>query len=373
MKKLFVILVIIFLGYTTAYFFVGKSKDYKFIPSESDFEIEDIFKDFGKFLDNIGKKKVSTEDSLLSVEYFKQGMQQYKDGKYENAVWSFYDATQKDPYNKEALFWNGKLEFKLKSYYSAEDIFNELIDLDDEYEYDSAYFYIGIINYEQEYYDKAIEFFSEFLINHPESVESLNYTAWCYFKSELEYERAIKTEEKILEFDENSAIAYNSIGYFYLEYAEYTDNEHLKNEYLTKSITKNKKALKIAPDNHYTAFNIHYAYYQLNKIDSSIYFAKLAIKINPKYDKAYGGLAKIYYHNKNFKQSIYYANKAILQNDSSELNYYYYRAKSYFNTNKFLQAANDFSKCHELSDKPSYLIELANVYVKIDKIGRAHV
>jgi len=370
MKKLFTILLIIFLGYSTAYLFVGKSKGYKFIQNKSNFELENILKDFGNFLDNIGKKKVSAEDSILSVEFFNRGMELYQEKNYEDAVWSFYDAVRKNPYNKEALYWNGKLEYMLKSYYSAEEIFDKLIDIDYEYKYDSVYFYLGIIYYEQKYYDDAIDKFSIFLEKHPESVKSIDYTAWSYFHGEYEYEEAIKTEEKIFEFDENSAMAYNSIGYFYIQYAENTNDEYLKNKYYTQSITKNKKALSIEKKNPNTAYNIYYAYFQLNKLDSSTYFAKLAVKIDPKFDKAYGGLAQIYYNNKNYNQSIYYADKAILLNDSLEF-YYYYRAKSYYNTNKFLEAADNFNKCHQLSDNPSYLIELANTYVKIDSNQKA--
>ncbi len=368
MKKLLILLLIIFLGYSFAFLFVGKSKNYNFIPKKSNFSINKITQDLKNFTKNINKKKVSTADSLIAVNFFNKGIEYYNSENYSDAALSFSKAIQKNPYFTDAIFWNAKAEYSQKNYSIAEEKLNQLLDLDENY--DSAYFYLGELNYEQSYYSDAIEYFSDFFTKHSASKESLDYIAWSYYYEDKSTDKAIAKEEQILEIDPNFADAHFALGFFFLIKAEDSDDTNEQTKYYKKSISQNLLCLKLAPKYKEAAYNTFFAYEQMNMQDSAVYYAKLAIKINKKYAKAYTALAETYFDKENYKKTLFYSNKAITLNDSSETAFYY-RASSNYYLKKFLDAAKDFNQCYSITNKTSYILDEAESYLAADSIDKA--
>lgn len=367
MKKIFSILLIIFLAYSCAYLFVGKAKNYKYIPKSSDLNIKDAFEDFGNFLKNLGKTKVSHQDSIDAMNFFKDGIDFYNKNNLDQAKWSFYDATKKNPYFEDAIYWSGKTDFFLNDYYSSEDEFNKLIALNENY--DSAYYFLVKINYLNQQYTATIDYAIKFLLKQQESKEIIDLISWSYFYANDTLNAILNAQNYIKIAPEDSTARFN-LAYFYIQKADNAKTAGEQKSYYIKSINQNRYCIKLAPNYKEAIYNTQYAYQKLNRLDSALYFAKMALKIDPNYDLAYGGLAKLYFDNKDYKTAINYATKAIAINDSSEY-YYYYRAYSYYYENKFLQAAEDLEQCYKYTTKNSYLLEIADAYKEADSTKKA--
>ena len=347
MKKLFSIVLVIFLGYLISYFFDGKAKGYELFPEKFEFQdigesIENWFEDIGDWFDDLDKPDVSPEDAAMADDYFDEAIELYEQGEYEDAKWKFYDAYSYNPLLFEALYYEGKCNYLTEDYYAATSNFEDLI-----YEtenFDSSFYYLGLSNYNTEYYSDAIYYFEKFLEYNPDSKEAFYEISWCQFYVEDNYS-AIENARRSLEIDNNYADGNFSLGYFLINSEEY--EEAVSHCVLAFEIGKYAGA----------AYNSAYCYNKMDMKDSAYFYLSAAIAINNEYALAYSFLSELYYEDNRYYDAIDAANKSI-NLDGSDGNPYNYRAKSYFELKNYNQALSDFESYYEIDQLSETLYEM---------------
>ncbi|MBT5420786.1 MAG: hypothetical protein HOK80_07825, partial [Candidatus Cloacimonetes bacterium] len=118
----------------------------------------------------------------------------------------------------EKLLNIGMQHFSSKNYTSAEETFQNLVNMDTTNR--DGFFYLGLIKFLNKEFEASIEFYNTALEIVPEDKDILNYLSKSYIAME-EFELAAEALEKITEFEENKEI-WLSIGNIYAE-LEYTD------------------------------------------------------------------------------------------------------------------------------------------------------
>ncbi len=349
MKKFLSLILVIIGGYLASYVFVGQSKGYPLIPEMSN--TKNAIRTISKFFSDLGKLNVSKEDSLQSVEYFKSALEKYNNGNYQEAVWDFDYAYQKNPFFYDALYYKSKSYFYLEDYISAYINFEDLINETDEF--DSAYLYLGISYFQDQKYEDAERELLNYLSIDENSEEALY---WIAKNKHLRgyTEKALEMiDEKIIKLNPEYVYAYILKSDIYIEKYEYT-----------KAISNLRKAYDLNPENYYLVLKMGMAYKTINKIDSAFYFYNEALELNSNNDAAvFYELSQIYFKKRNYTKAIEYINTAI---DTEYLTEYIdLRAKIYKAKGEYKNAITNFNECYSYYSDISYLLEIADCYEKL--------
>jgi len=355
MKKLFSIVLVIAFGYAFAYFFVGKEKGYEFAP------------DFEKILnfDNILQKIKEKQKQKKLADYnekFQEAMEEYYYGDYWSVSSDFYDLFE-DTDSLEPLYWAAMSELKDEYYSSAITYFQELINLDFENKYDSAFYNLGQAFYWNSEFENARDAFKNYLIVYPSDEYALDWLAWCFYKTD-EYDSAYFYEQKALEINPNYPDGYYGIAHFKIRYTEDYDISTQKEKKLLKEAIKyNWKVFSLDSLYYEAYYENGKAYYYLANYDSSVYYMNEYFDYDPTDESTITYLAKDFYY---LKDTI--ALKSLQEKidvDSLNEKPTYYLAKLQFNNANYVDASENFFLCYKISDDANYLIDIAKCYQKM--------
>ncbi|MBN2663804.1 MAG: tetratricopeptide repeat protein [Bacteroidales bacterium] len=347
MRKFFSLILIIILGYFTSYIFVGKSKGYELVPK--DINIEDISKNIEKYFENLGKTKVSEQDSLYAIENFDAAMEFYNTGDYEQATWNFEYAFEINPYFYEAEYYLAKSYLKNEQFYDAYYEFDQL--LYNSPDYDSAYLYLAQTNFYINDFYAAANSIDTYLQIFPNSKQGLFWRANINYYSGYP-KLAISYLQELIKLYPDYAPAYSLLSVFYINEQESQN-----------AISTLRIAYQMSPQNFDIVYNLASIYFTTNNIDSALFLVEEANNINSKDDRLYNLLALVYLEKEKYTEALEAINKAI---DFEYLySYIATRAKIYFNQGDYKNAKTDFMDCYEGTYDVKYLISIAETFEKI--------
>ncbi len=187
-----------------------------------------------------------------------------------------------------------------------------------------------------------------------------------------EYNKAIQSFEKSIDYDRTDVDSFQWISYCYSMLKDFE-----------KSLEYANRAILLDKTDSYSYFRKAWAYQEMNRYTEAINFYNECIKLNDKYIDAYLNISYIYSKQGNTKMSLVYANRALLINQ--EYSYAYYRkAWALQESGRLEEAYDGYSKAIELdpSDIYNYLgiacialnnqenqnaLEYANKAIFIDK------
>ncbi|MCD4820179.1 MAG: tetratricopeptide repeat protein [Candidatus Cloacimonetes bacterium] len=203
--------------------------------------------------------------------------------------------------------------FKSQNYDSAEEIFLQILEIDDSKI--EPNFYLGLLNFKKDEpdYEKSIQYYNKGLEIDPNNLDLLNYLSITYFQTE-NYEEAIATLEKMSEIEDNKEI-WLKIGRIYHDIEEfenakeafdnaiaidedyseaykevalllYTDLEEFE-----EAIPYFEKTITFFPDDESLEKKLAKCYHKAGKLDSAIIQYKKMIQEQPENKTAYFNLA----------------------------------------------------------------------------------
>ena len=205
--------------------------------------------------------------------------------------------------------------YENEDYQGAIDEWNRVLQIDTNFAID--YLRFALAEDEIGEYDNAVEYYSKFIKNNPNS--------------------------------ENLDIAYNKRGYIYEQLERFID---AKNDY--------KNALKIAPDNEFALSGLNRLEQKMEEVNENI------SNVQTESAEDYNVLGNRCYNNGDYSEAIENYNKAI-ELDTNEPLYYNNRADAYYECKKYQEAVNDWNKVLELN--PEYEIDYSNFNFAKNKIN----
>ena len=180
----------------------------------------------------------------------------------------------------------------------------------------NAYFFLGMMDYQNNHYDLATENFKIYSKKNPSDIRALQAIGNIYFQNE-DWIDAIYYYFKILQIEENNLIAKLNISKSLIAIDEYKDAEDIL-----------KSIINIYPNNFEIYYNLGLCYFNLNEFE---------------------------FATKKFSQAI------LLNTTNSEI--YYYLGLSYNALESYKQALDAFIKCTKLNPyNGSAHFEIGNIY-----------
>ena len=205
--------------------------------------------------------------------------------------------------------------YENEDYQGAIDEWNRVLQIDTNFAID--YLRFALAEDEIGEYDNAVEYYSKFIKNNPNS--------------------------------ENLDIAYNKRGYIYEQLERFID---AKNDY--------KNALKIAPDNEFALSGLNRLEQKMEEVNENI------SNVQTESAEDYNVLGNRCYNNEDYSEAIENYSKAI-ELDTNEPLYYNNRADAYYECKKYQEAVNGWNKVLELN--PEYEINYFKFAYSADEIG----
>ena len=250
----------------------------------------------------------------------------------------------------------------------------------------------------------------DFAFKHFKILDAINIVATNLYERIGEYEKAIKTYERMIKQDDTNSSWFSSLSYCYsqinnnvqaLNYVDkaleldpedsyshyrkgriYTDMKEYElaiksfmdsidydktdvdsfqwvsycysmiNQF-EKSLEFANRAILINPNDSYSYFRKAWAYQEMGRYKEAIKYYEECINLDDKYIDAYLNISYIYSQMKDMKQSLLYANKALLIN--KDYAYAHYRkAWALQETGKFEEAYDGYSKAIALDPTDIY-------------------
>ncbi|MEE0857629.1 MAG: tetratricopeptide repeat protein [Ruminococcus sp.] len=208
-------------------------------------------------------------------------------------------------------------------------------------------------------YDKAIEYYGKAIELNPEYAEAYTNRGNAYGLLN-EYDKAIDDYSKAIELNPELAEAYNNRGTVYEDLKKY---DKAREDY--------NKAIKLNPEYAEAYYNRGNAYACLKEYDKAIEDYSKAIELNPKYAKAYYNRGHAYVDLKEYDKAIEDYSKAIELNPENA-KAYYSRGFAYSDLEEYDKAIDDFSKAMELNPEDAELYYFrAKAYEAIGETEKA--
>ncbi len=179
-----------------------------------------------------------------------------------------------------------------------------------------------------------------------ETIASVYYIRGLIYYQKEDYDRAIEDYNKVIELNPNDAIAYKDRGLAY----------HYKKDY-NLAIEDYNKAIELNPKFTEAYIIRGTVYDDLEDYDLAIEDYSKAIELNPKYVTVYNNRGLAYYHKKDYDLAIEDYNKAIELNPKYFITYII-RGTVYDDLKDYDLAIEDYSKAIELN--PKYFITYNN-------------
>lgn len=193
----------------------------------------------------------------------------------------FLRAIQEDPDYWEAQYNLGVIYYNFDLYDKALQQFQRVIERNPGFY--KAHYGKGIIHYIKRQYPLAIEEFERVLQIEPEHDRSYYYLGLVYVRMDS-LKKAVNYFDKAIALNSSYPPAYYQKGLTLIRLGRYQ-----------KAITTLKKAVKLNPD-YYQAHNaLGEAYYALNLYEEAIIEFKKAVEIQPRFSRAYFNLGNAYY------------------------------------------------------------------------------
>ena len=268
----------------------------------------------------------------------------YAEKNYINALSEYQKILWMNPNNELALFQQGVCFYNLKYNDEAQLNFSKVLNINADH-YNSKY-YLALIKYENNDFEKAIPLFLDLLQYDSKNYELYNYLGESYYKINnlklalFSYKQSVKLNaydaqiyyqiglihEKLLNIDEaiknyNQAINMDNNNHnliYRLGMILYQDDQFKKSlEYLRRYLTyepKDLEVIKILAD----------ILYSLNRLPEAIDNYKRLIELDQNNMILYKKIASAYWDLRDYKQAKFYYN-IILENDdfqNGELFYY---------------------------------------------------
>ena len=190
-----------------------------------------------------------------------------------------------------------------------------------------AYYYKSIMQYE-----KALKYFKQAIELDPVDYLAVNGLGNTYFELKY-YKKALDCYYKALELKPVYSVVINNIGLVFCMTSQYN-----------KAIDFYNKALDIEPLYYKAWYNSGIAHSRLNNLEDAIACNIKALEINPYYDKALNNLGLIYAIKDDYKKAIEYYNEAItLKPNRSQswlnLAFAYFFLRNYIKANEAIDVA----------------------------------
>ena len=220
----------------------------------------------------------------------KQGLSPEEEFEKEEAKLRAKLARARSNHNKKheviALNQLGTLCRKHGNYEKAIDYFEQAFNIEPEngYTLDG----LGMIYFEKEDYDQAIEWFQRQL----NPVVALTNLSRAY-RAKEDYDRAIEYANRVLRKNPESQIALNELGI----------NYRLKREY-AESISWFNECLEIAPNSKQSMDGLAITYREMQEYDKAIAWFQKTLDLYPKNKESLDGLAITYREMGNYQQAI---------------------------------------------------------------------
>ena len=256
----------------------------------------------------------------------------------------------------EKLLNIGMQHFSSKNYTSAEETFQNLVNMDTTNR--DGFFYLGLIKFLNKEFEASIEFYNTALEIVPEDKDILNYLSKSYIAME-EFELAAEALEKITEFEENKEI-WLSIGNIYAE-LEYTDQA--KDAF--------NSAIEI-DEEYFEAFKaLGEVLYNTEFYDEAIAPLEAASNAFPEDDDLWKKLGKCYHKTGKLESAIEkYKQMVIDQPDNKTA--YMNLAGAYRETNQNEEALKVLKDLKAIDqDNPKVYLRLADVYIVLENFTKA--
>ncbi|WP_138159641.1 tetratricopeptide repeat protein [Peptoniphilus catoniae] len=271
----------------------------------------------------------------------------YGKSKLKNYIIIAEDFFNKEEYTEAIRFYKKALEFAneyekenilfeladiyliIKDYKQAECIYKNI--LKENKSSAGAYYGLGMINdliggeteFSISYYEKAIE-------NDPNYDRAYYYLAHCFY-NKGQFNKAIDLFEKTIALDELDYISYNDLGSIYEERKDYK-----------KALYYVKKSLDINSYYFRALYNMGVIYKALGYNNKALHYYKLA-KEESSFENIYLNMSAIYIEKEDYEAAINILNEGIKLNPNS-VNLYYNRACSYSKLKEEANAVNDYLK-----------------------------
>jgi len=274
--------------------------------------------------------------TIESKKYFDRSEENYKLGKFSEAMIDLDSGLAISPNYKTRNFDKGKIFYSLKKYDSAFIYLTDYIDKNPKNA--SAYYFRSLSRHEQsEYNDIDFSDIHKAMNLEPNNGDYYNYRAELK-KVIGQYESALK--------DLNWAIKLND-----LDYRNYHSRALLKFHFLKDTIGGMQdiyKSMEIFPKNPYLISVAGYLYFEQKKYNEAEKCFIEAINIDTTFAHTYYklGLTRKYF--KDFEKSFYYIDKAIKIDYSNDY-FYIGRANVNFELGKFKESIVDYDRILEIN------------------------
>tara|TARA_A100000164_G_C21920767_1_gene780547 strand:- start:1169 stop:2554 length:1386 start_codon:yes stop_codon:yes gene_type:complete len=303
---------------------------------------------FAPAIKSLSKLSLHKGDLKKANEYSIEAVQKDEDFRdWSNVIAKISENIQNGNRNVQ----QGLFEEAIKNY--------ELISKDHPY-FPDAEFYKGLTRFRQKDIEGAAEYFKKALDIYPEHKKARkgldNVTKQFLNAGNKSYKRgdvskAQEYYEKALEFDSNFYLAYFQLGVL-----------QKKQGQSKKAIESLQKVIEIKPDHDKTWFTLGTAYEADGKNQEAITHYNKAIEINPGYTKAYGNLGKLYTDIGNFSEAEDKL-KTVVQIDPEYADGFMRLGILYLEQEKFSEAIENLSYATKLDKKDfNKFFNLASAY-----------
>lgn len=260
-------------------------------------------------------------------------------------------AKKKNKFNelKYCYYLRGMSNYHLKEYDLAENDFDEAIKEDPSFL--QAYLDRGKIENEENKYTKALKDFDKVLTLDSENIEALFLSGKIKFKLK-EYENSIDFYNKVIELDP----FYDNIDYdnIYLERAK--SKKELNR--IDEAIKDYDTVMKLKPQCAQNYFEMAMLNVDLKNEKKALQCFNEAIKIDSKFAQAYyerGKLNIVLNNSDNALQDFYNYSSCLSSPENIDKDFYFYRGKAYYKSQKYGSAISDFSTITETNGHDMYI------------------
>lgn len=336
MKKAFLFILTIFLAYITAFYTTGKENVYTKLFN------------FGSITEKIDNNDISETEQSSDIE---NGIKQLQEEDYNKALTYFFYALDEND-NSITNYYIGHTYLLQEKYEDAMYFFNIAIEKDAKNA--DAYLDKGIVQYYKNSYNDAIGTLYYTTELNPEISKTYYYLSLCYEKNN-KLNVALQSVETAIEKDSLYSEAWFKAAHIAFD----MDSFNISKKYYIKY-------LKLATLNKFGLLNLGLTYSYLNKNDSAIFYYNKVIANYPKYSLAYNNKGYIYQKEKEYEEAIKNYSVAS-QLDNKGTRSVWNRADCYCQLKKYNKAIKDYKKVSELnSDFFNTLYQIGECYEKLN-------
>jgi tetratricopeptide (TPR) repeat protein len=231
-------------------------------------------------------KGVVEKPKPVQNPYYSEGVRQFEEGKYEEAISSFDKALKQNPDLADAYHYRGQAYYKLDRYPSAIVDYNKVLQINPENA--EAYHHRGQAYSSSGNYDQAIVDYSKAIGLKPDFAAAYSDRAQVYKKQGKEA-LALDDLNQAVKYDPNQAEMYFQRG--------------LSNQSLDKhrdAINDFSQTLRLNPKHSRAANGRGISNQEIGNTPQAIVDYTLAIKLDPKYAEPYCNRGALYLANGNF-------------------------------------------------------------------------